>query len=80
MPPQDAPVPIPRIVFLDRNTMGPGVRVTRPRFMHEWIEHDATAPDAVAERLAGAVIAVSNKTPIRARQMPHRRFPRPSAK
>jgi len=66
MPPQDPPVPTPRIVFLDRDTMGPGVRVTRPRFTHEWIEHGATAPDEVAERLGRAVIAVTNKTPIRA--------------
>src|SRR5690349_16049107 len=66
MPPQNPSVPAPRIVFLDRDTMGPGVRVTRPRFTHEWTEHPATAPDQVAERLARAAIAVTNKTPIRA--------------
>jgi glycerate dehydrogenase len=66
MPPDDASLPIPHIVFLDRNTMGPAVRVTRPRFTHEWIEYGATAPDQVAERLARAVIAITNKTPIRA--------------
>jgi len=66
MPPDHASVPVPRIVFLDRNTMGPAVRVTRPGFAHEWIEYDATAPHQVAERLAPAVIAITNKTPIRA--------------
>ena len=66
MPPEDASAPIPHIVFLDRNTMGPAVRVTRPCFAHEWIEYDATAPDQVAERLARAAIAITNKTPIRA--------------
>jgi len=53
-----------RIVFLDRSTLGPSVNVTRPRFGHEWVEYDRTAPDEVVERLAGADIAVSNKVPI----------------
>jgi glycerate dehydrogenase len=55
----------PRIVFLDRNTIGPSVDLTRPRFEHEWIEHDATAPEQVVERLAGAAIAITNKVKIR---------------
>jgi glycerate dehydrogenase len=66
MPPDEAFAPTPRIVFLDRNTMGPAVRVTRPRFTHEWVEYGVTAPDQVAERLARAAIAITNKTPIRA--------------
>lgn len=53
-----------RIVFLDRSTLGPSVNVTRPRFDHEWVEYDRTAPDEVVERLKGADIAVSNKVPI----------------
>lgn len=57
--------PVPRIVFLDRNTIGPNVNLTRPRFDHQWIEHGATAPDQVTERLARAAIAVTNKAPIR---------------
>jgi len=69
MPPDDAPDPMPSIVFLDRNTMGPAVRVTRPRFDHEWVEYGATSPDQVAERLARASIAVTNKAPIRERDL-----------
>ncbi|MEL6872635.1 MAG: D-2-hydroxyacid dehydrogenase [Pseudomonadota bacterium] len=53
-----------RIVFLDRSTIGPNVTLTKPSFAHDWIEHDRTAPDQVAERLAGADIAISNKVPI----------------
>jgi glycerate dehydrogenase len=55
-----------RIVFLDRATIGPTVTLTRPRFAHEWAEHDSTAAAEVAERLAGATIAITNKVPIRA--------------
>ena len=54
-----------RIVILDRDTIGPAVRMTRPSFAHEWIEHDRTAPGDVAARLAGADIAITNKAPIR---------------
>jgi glycerate dehydrogenase len=55
----------PRIVFLDRNTIGPSVELERPHFEHEWVEHGSTAPDQVVERLQGARIAVSNKVRIR---------------
>jgi glycerate dehydrogenase len=55
----------PKIVFLDRNTIGPTVELTRPGFEHEWIEHEATGPDQVVERLAGAAIAITNKVKIR---------------
>jgi len=54
-----------RIVFLDRSSIGPEVTLHRPGFAHDWVAHDRTAPDAVAARLAGADIAVSNKVPIR---------------
>ena len=53
-----------RIVFLDRATIGPSVDVTRPAFEHEWVEYDRTAPEQVAERLADADIAITNKAPI----------------
>jgi glycerate dehydrogenase len=55
-----------RIVFLDSDTMGPGVTLTRPRFPHEWTAYGATHPEQVAERLADATIAITNKVPIRA--------------
>lgn len=55
-----------KIVFLDRDTIAPYVTVRRPAFEHEWTVHDRTAPDQVAERLAGATIAITNKAPVRA--------------
>jgi len=58
-----------RIVFLDRETIGPSVELARPRFDHEWIEHQSTVPEQVVERLAGASIAVTNKVPIRERDL-----------
>ncbi|MEN3275797.1 MAG: glycerate dehydrogenase [Massilia sp.] len=52
-----------RIVFLDRDSLIATVR--RPAFAHEWIDHPATRPDQVVERLRGATIAVTNKVPLR---------------
>jgi glycerate dehydrogenase len=53
-----------RIIFLDRATIGPTVTITRPAFEHDWIEHQATSRDQVAERLEGATVAITNKVPI----------------
>ncbi|WP_029032310.1 D-2-hydroxyacid dehydrogenase [Salinarimonas rosea] len=53
-----------RIVFLDRDTIGPSVVLARPAAPHSWEEHGHTAPDCVVERLAGAEIAVVNKVPL----------------
>lgn len=53
-----------RIVFLDRATIAPQIRLRAPSFDHEWVEHDDTAPEQVVERLAGARIAVTNKVAI----------------
>ena len=53
------------IVFLDRATLAPGVRLRRPGFAHTWTEHERTAPADVADRLAGATIAIDNKVPLR---------------
>lgn len=58
-----------RIVFLDRSTIGPSVELKRPGFPHEWVEHQTTAPADVVERLKGAAIAVTNKVPIRAKDI-----------
>jgi glycerate dehydrogenase len=55
-----------RIVFLDRSTIGPAVRLSKPAFAHDWIDYDRTRPEQVVERLKGADIAVCNKVPIRA--------------
>lgn len=58
-----------RIVFLDRETLGPSVQVTRPGFEHHWTEHARSAPDEVAQRLAQADIAITNKAPIGREQL-----------
>jgi glycerate dehydrogenase len=55
-----------RIVFLDRSTIAPQVRVRRPAFEHQWAEHERTSPDQVPARLDGATIAITNKAPITA--------------
>jgi glycerate dehydrogenase len=55
-----------RIVFLDRATLAPQIRLRAPSFVHELFEHDDTAPDQVVQRLAGATVAILNKVPITA--------------
>ncbi len=55
-----------RIVFLDRATLAPQVRLRAPAFAHELIEHGDTTPEQVVPRLAGAAIAILNKVPITA--------------
>lgn len=55
-----------RIVFLDRATVAPQIRLRRPSFEHELIEHDQTRAEEAVERLAGASIAIVNKVPLSA--------------
>ncbi|MBL8834801.1 MAG: D-2-hydroxyacid dehydrogenase [Alphaproteobacteria bacterium] len=50
-----------KIVCLERATLAPEITIRRPSFAHDWTDHDRTRPDQVAERLAGAAIAVVNK-------------------
>jgi glycerate dehydrogenase len=52
------------IVFLDRETLGATLR--SPGFPHRYVEHDATSPGEVVERLRGATICITNKVPLRA--------------
>ena len=52
-----------RIVFLDRQSLKAELR--RPSFAHQWEEHEQTLEPEVAERLAGATVAITNKVPIR---------------
>jgi glycerate dehydrogenase len=54
-----------RIVFLDRDTIGPGITIRLPAFEHEWVEHGRTAPDETVSRLSGAQVAITNKVRIR---------------
>jgi len=52
------------IVFLDRETLGATLRT--PGFPHRYVEHEATAPEQVVERLREATICITNKAPLRA--------------
>lgn len=54
-----------QIVFLDRDTIAPGITLKKPSFDHSWVDYPQTYPEQVAERLDGASIAVVNKVPIR---------------
>jgi glycerate dehydrogenase len=52
------------IVFLDRETLDAELR--SPAFEHRWVNYGATRAGEVAERLADATIAITNKVPLRA--------------
>lgn len=54
-----------RIVFLDRDTIAPQVKVRHPGFKHTWDEYPQTAADELAERLEGASIVITNKVALR---------------
>jgi glycerate dehydrogenase len=54
----------PLIVNLDRETLGVDLR--RPGFPHRYVEHEVTETAQVAERLAGATVAITNKVRITA--------------
>ena len=53
-----------KIVFLDRSTIAPQIRLRRPAFQHELVEHANTQPEDIVARLAGATIAIINKVPL----------------
>ncbi|MFB9950005.1 D-2-hydroxyacid dehydrogenase [Rhizobium puerariae] len=55
-----------KVVFLDRDTIGPSVTIARPAFAHEWVEYGKTAPEDVGARIADADIVITNKAPVRA--------------
>ena len=50
-----------RIVFLERNSFPASVPIRRPDFPHEWVAFAESDPSQVAERLAGAQVAITNK-------------------
>ena len=52
------------IVFLDRATLAPSVRLRRPAFPHRWHDFARTAPHEIEARLADADVAVVNKLPL----------------
>jgi glycerate dehydrogenase len=49
------------VVFLDRATIAPQIKLRPPVFPHTLVEHQQTRPEQAAERLAGATIAINNK-------------------
>jgi len=53
-----------KIVFLDRATIAPQIRLRSPAFEHELITHEHTRPEEVVARLTGASIAITNKVPL----------------
>ncbi|WP_024303985.1 D-2-hydroxyacid dehydrogenase [Pseudogulbenkiania sp. MAI-1] len=55
-----------KIVFLDRATIAPQIRLRSPAFEHELITYEQTRPEEVVARLAGATIAITNKVPLTA--------------
>lgn len=54
-----------QIVFLDRDTLAPGIELRPPVFEHTWVDYPQTYPEQVAERLENSTIAVVNKVPVR---------------
>lgn len=56
----------PRIVVLDRGSLPRDITLRPPGFAHEFVVHDATAPQEVPGRIAEADIVVTNKVPVRA--------------
>ncbi len=53
-----------KIVFLDRDTIAPGITIRSPAFEHQWQAYPRTSPDQVVDRLQGARIAITNKVRI----------------
>ena len=55
-----------RIVFLDRDTMPADIDLRPFTFPYVLRDYGSTAPEQVAERIAGAEIVITNKAPVRA--------------
>ena len=55
-----------RIVFLDRGTVAPQIRMGSPAFAHTMAEYDQTEPDQVVERAKDATILINNKVKLTA--------------
>src|SRR5919112_223731 len=76
-PEQRDPEMTEKIVFLDHDTLGPGVSMRRPSFPHEWTAQGLTSADGVVNRARGAPSLVVNKVPRREPvldQLPDLRF------
>ncbi|MFP2769596.1 D-2-hydroxyacid dehydrogenase [Oceanisphaera sp. KMM 10153] len=55
-----------KLVFLDRKTLAPEIKLRTPAFEHRWQSHEKTAPHQVLERLQDADIAIINKVRLNA--------------
>ncbi|MFA0154702.1 D-2-hydroxyacid dehydrogenase [Vibrio sp. 10N.261.46.A3] len=55
-----------KVVFLDRTTIPSQIHLKPLSFEHEWVEYDFTAPELVAERVAGADVVITNKVVLNA--------------
>jgi len=55
---------LPRIVFLDRGAFSVAVRPRRIEVACEWIDHNATPPEMVRERLLEATAAITVNVPL----------------
>lgn len=60
---------IPRIVFLDRQSLPAHIRLRRPAFVHEWQEYPQTRAAELLTRLQGAEFAITNKVRLGAAQL-----------
>lgn len=60
-----------KIVFLDQDTLGPGVALRRPAGAHDWQAYDGTAPGEILARAAEASILVVNKVRLTADIIEH---------
>ncbi|GEQ78137.1 glycerate dehydrogenase [Comamonas testosteroni] len=58
-----------KIVFLDRATLSPETNLRPPRFKHELVCFDNTAPEQVSARIADADIVVTNKVKLSAESL-----------
>jgi glycerate dehydrogenase len=65
---------VERIVFLDRGTIAPQIRIPQPSFPHLLTEFGQTEADQVVERAKDATILIDNKVPLGGAvlaQLPH---------
>lgn len=53
-----------RIVMLDRGTFPADTRIKGPKFPHELVLYERTAPNEAAARVADAAVIITNKVPI----------------
>ncbi len=49
------------IVFLDRGTIAPQIKIRRPAFAHNWIEYARTSGDEIPQRAKDATVIINNK-------------------